>query len=74
MTVVKLEFKLFIVEIKKLPENEHLEQEQRINPFAPCIDAACVQPLSRSGRNDSKGIKFAGSLRTAFWPLKFDTI
>ena len=35
--VIHLEFKLFIVEVKKLLENEHHEKDQRINPFAPCV-------------------------------------
>jgi len=32
-----LEFKLFIAEVEKLLENEHLEKDRRINPFASYV-------------------------------------
>ena len=35
--VIDLEFQLFIAEVEKLLENEHLEKDQRINPLAPCV-------------------------------------
>jgi hypothetical protein len=35
--VIHLEFKLFIAEVEKLLENEHLEKDQRINQFASCV-------------------------------------
>ena len=41
--VINLEFKLFIAEVKKLLENKHLEQYQRINPLAPCIALALLR-------------------------------
>ena len=41
-SVVHLEFKLFIAQVEKLLENEHLEKDQRINPLAPCIALALV--------------------------------
>ena len=40
--VVHLEFKLFIAQVEKLLENEHLEKDQWINPLAPCIALALV--------------------------------
>jgi hypothetical protein len=40
--VIHLEFKLFIAEVEKLLENEHLEKDQRINPLAPCIVLALL--------------------------------
>ena len=40
--VIHLKFKLFIAEVEKLLENEHLEKDQRINPFAPCIGLALL--------------------------------
>jgi hypothetical protein len=36
-SVVHLEFKLFIAQVEKLLENEHLEKDQRVNPLAACI-------------------------------------
>ena len=41
-SVVHLEFKLFIAQVEKLLENEHLEKDQRVNPLAPCIAPALV--------------------------------
>jgi len=41
-SVIHLEFKLVIAEVKKLLENEHLEKYQRINPLAPCIALALL--------------------------------
>ena len=41
-SVVHLEFKLFIAQVEKLLENEHLEKDQRVNPLAPCIALALV--------------------------------
>jgi hypothetical protein len=40
--VIDLEFQLFIAEVEKLLENEHLEKDQRVNPLAPCIAPALV--------------------------------
>jgi hypothetical protein len=33
-SVIYLEFKLFIAEVEELLENEHLEQDQRVDPLA----------------------------------------
>ena len=41
-SVVHLEFKLVIAEVEKLLENEYLEQDQRIDPFAVCIALAIL--------------------------------
>ena len=40
--VIHLEFKIFIAEIEKLLENEHLEKEKRINPLSPFIVLALL--------------------------------
>jgi len=41
-SVVHLEFKLFIAQVEKLMDNEHLEKDQRVNHLAPCIALALV--------------------------------
>ena len=41
--VIHLKFKLFIAEVEKLLENEHLEKDQRINPFASCVALPLVR-------------------------------
>jgi hypothetical protein len=38
-----LEFKLFIAEVKKLLENQHLEEDYRINPLATCVAPALLR-------------------------------
>jgi hypothetical protein len=40
--VIYLEFKFVIAKIKKLLKNKHLEQDQRIYPFASCIALALL--------------------------------
>jgi hypothetical protein len=37
MTVIHLEFRLLIANIKKLLEDKHHEKDQRINPISPCV-------------------------------------
>ena len=41
-SIIDLEFKLVIIEFEKLIKNEHLEKDQCINPFAPCIALAIM--------------------------------
>ena len=35
--VINLKFKLFITEVEQVLQNQHLEQDQRINPLSPRI-------------------------------------
>jgi hypothetical protein len=41
-SVVHLGLTLFIAQLEKLWENEHLDKDQRVNPLAPCIALALV--------------------------------
>ena len=36
-SVIDLKFKLLIAEIEQLLENQHLEEDQRINPLSPRV-------------------------------------
>ena len=63
-----MKLKLFIAEFEQLLQNQHLEQDQRINPLAPRVALSLLRvAFSSSGRNESQGIVLESRISTGFF-------